>query len=79
MLHLVGWLMLALLGVVIAINALYMAMSPHAWFRLPKWVRMQGSATEERFGSGWGAIQVRIAGVVVLGILCWVLYDVLRR
>ena len=58
------------------INALFMASSPRAWFRLPRWLRAQGPLTEEKYTSGWGAIQVRIAGAALIGILAWAIRDV---
>jgi hypothetical protein len=77
--HIVGRLILALTAVAIGVNALFMLISPRAWFRLPDWIRAQGSLTEKKFGSGWGAIQVRITGALGLGVIVWVLYDSLLR
>jgi hypothetical protein len=81
MLHVLGLLTIVLLVLLIAVNALFMVVSPRAWFHLPNWIRAQGSLTEKKFGSGWGAIQVRITGALVLGVIFWVLYDslLLRR
>ena len=61
------------------VNALFMLASPKAWFRLPHWIRAQGTLTEEKYGSGWGAITVRLGGAVMLTVIGWVLYDSLTR
>jgi len=66
-------------GLVMAVNAAFMLASPHAWFRLPGWLRAQGSLIEDKYRSGWGAIQVRLTGAVVLAAIAWVLYDMLLR
>ena len=77
MLHILGWIMLVLVVVAIATNAAFMLISPRTWFRLPNWIRAQGSLTEKKFGSGWGAIEVRITGALGVGVILWVLYDAL--
>jgi hypothetical protein len=62
------------------INAAFMLASPRTWFRLPGWLRTQGSLTKDKYASGWGAIQIRLTGAVILAAIAWVLYDmVLRR
>jgi type VI protein secretion system component VasF len=58
-----------------AINAAYMAFSPRAWFRLPNWLRAQGSLTEQHYSSGWGAVWVRITGAVLLAVVLWFFYE----
>jgi hypothetical protein len=50
-----------------------MLVSPKAWLALPYWIR--GNGREEEYGSGWGAVQVRIIGALFLGGIGWVLYD----
>jgi hypothetical protein len=37
MLRLLGWVGIAVVVVVIAVNAAFMLISPRAWFRLPEW------------------------------------------
>jgi hypothetical protein len=59
----------------IAVNAFYMLLSPKAWFRLPDWILAKGTLTEKRFASGWGAMEVRLAGAAMLAVIAWVLYD----
>jgi hypothetical protein len=69
-----GWSLIVVLGAVLLVNALFMLASPRAWFRLPRWIGVQGSLTEEKYGSGWGGIQVRLTGGISLGFIAWVLY-----
>lgn len=58
---------------VVGINAVYMLVSPKAWFRLPTWIRKQGTLTREDSTHGWGAVNVRIAGAVILAGIVWIL------
>ena len=75
MFRVIGWVVVALVGVVMAINAIFMLISPSAWFRLPQWVRATGTMREEGYRSALAEIQVRVAGAVMLGVLIWVVYD----
>jgi len=59
------------------LNATFMLASPRAWFRLPGWLKLQGSLIEGKYASGWGAIQVRLTGAVILAVIAWALYDML--
>jgi hypothetical protein len=74
-----SWLTVAAVGVLLAVNGLFMVLSPRAWFQLPSWIPGRGSLTEKRYGSGLGAIQVRMVGAVSLGVIVWVLHDSLLR
>jgi hypothetical protein len=65
----------ALTFVLFAINTVCMLISPRAWFRLPGWLRAQGTLTPERYADGWGAIQVRITGALLLGLLIWGIFE----
>lgn len=74
------WIMGAVLGVGLLINAVFMLFSPRAWFRLPNWFPARSSSmTETKYGSGWGAVQVRLTGALMLALIVWVLYDMLLR
>jgi hypothetical protein len=66
----------AILLVYMCINALYMLIAPRAWFRLPSWFRAQGSLPTEHYSTGWGILQLRLAGAVILGGAVWVIYSV---
>ena len=74
-----GWSRVAVVGTVISINALFMLASPRTWFRLPQWLRAQGTLTEQNYASGWGGIAVRVTGAIMLTVIVWVLYDALIR
>jgi hypothetical protein len=78
MIHIVGWIVVAAVVVLMTINASFMLVSPRAWFRLPGWLRAQGTLTEERYTVGWGALQLRIAGALILASLGWVAYAMLH-
>jgi len=74
--QILGWAMGAVLGVGLLVNALFMLISPRAWFRLPDWFPTRSSSmTEEKYGSGWGAVQVRLTGALLLAVILYVLYD----
>lgn len=77
--QIIGWCCVILVVPVLTINAAFMLVSPHAWFHLPGWLRLQGSLTEGKFATGWGAIQVRLTGAGMLATIAWVLYDMLLR
>jgi hypothetical protein len=70
-----GRVIAAIFGLVMLINASFMLVSPRAWFRLPGWLRAQGTMTEEKYTKGWGALQVHIAGALMISVLVWVIYD----
>ena len=65
---------LVVLGAILLANAAFMLLSPRAWFRLPSWIRANGPLTEEKYASGWGAIQVRLAGATCLGFIGYAVY-----
>jgi hypothetical protein len=74
-----GWSMVVTVGAVMLVNALLMLASPRAWFRLPSWIRAQGTLTEQKYSTGWRGVTVRLAGGVMLAVIGWVLYDLLTR
>jgi hypothetical protein len=75
MMRIVGLCIGVIVGLIMMINAGFMLASPRCWFRLPGWLRSQGSLTEDKYGSGWGAIQIRLTGALILAAIAWVLYD----
>jgi hypothetical protein len=79
MAKILGWTIAASVGLVVVFNALYMLISPKAWFRLPGWLRTSGTLTETKFSAGWGGMQIRVAGALFLAIIGWVLYDSIMR
>ena len=56
-------------------NATLMLISPRTWFRLPRGVRLSGNLSKTKYGSGWGAIQIRVLGAGSLGGMIWLLHD----
>lgn len=42
-----------------------MLLSPRAWFRLPGWLAFRDTLTQKH-ATGWGALQIRIVGVVLI-------------
>jgi hypothetical protein len=74
-----GWSIVVVVGAMMLVNASFMLASPKTWFRLPSWVRAQGSLTEQKYATGWGGVQVRLTGAIVLAVIGWVLYDSLIR
>jgi hypothetical protein len=62
------------LGLLLVINGGFMLASPRAWFKLPAWIASWGSQTPQKYSSGWGAVQVRLAGAVFLGVVIWVIW-----
>jgi len=70
-----GWFVIPIFAAVWVFNGLVMLVSPRAWFRLPSWLGFQGSLTEAKYGSGWGAIQVRLLGAIFLAVPLGLLYN----
>lgn len=79
MLRVIGWCCVGLVAVIMSVNATYMLVSPRAWFRLPGWIGARGTMTEAKYGNGFGAVQVRLTGALLLGVLAWVIYDTLAK
>lgn len=65
----------ATLGVLLTgINGLTMLISPRRFFSLPRWLRAQGSLDPEHYSSGFGGLQLRILGAVLVAAVVWFLY-----
>jgi len=75
--HIAVWVEFCATVAVVLINASYMIISPEAWFKLPRWLGLQGVLTSDRYGSGWGGLQVRILGMMIIGTLAWIVYGLL--
>jgi len=74
-----GEFVVVLVGLMMVLNGVLMLASPRVWFRLPRWLGAHGSMTEDRYATGWGAIQVRITGALILATIAWVLCDMFLR
>lgn len=70
-------LLLLYVTVAIVINGLLMFVSPKAWFHLPRGLKASGSLPAGRYSSGWGAIEVRLAGAAVLGLIAYMFRRIL--
>lgn len=77
MVHIAVWVAFGITVTVMLVNAFYMVISPDAWFRLPRWLGLQGVLTRDRYGSTWGALQVRILGVIIISTSAWIAYALL--
>jgi hypothetical protein len=65
-----------LFAVWMAVIGGFMLISPRAWFQLPAWLAGRGTLTKKRYSTGWGAVQVRVLGGVILGTLLWVIFEI---
>ena len=74
-----GTIVACLVGACFLANGLLMAVSPRAWFRLPKWIGVHGSLRKEKYSSGPASIEVRLLGVIFVSVVSWVVYDALFR
>lgn len=75
----IGWVIVVLVVAIMVINASVMLLSPRTWFRLPGWLRAQGTLTENKYGAGWGAVQLRFGGALILLSIGWVAYELLIK
>jgi hypothetical protein len=75
--RILGLCIAVIVGLVMTINGAFMLASPRVWFRLPTWLKAQGSLIEDKYGSGWRSIQIRLTGALILSAIAWVLYDML--
>ena len=77
MLLILGRFIAIVVAAIMAINGAFMLVSPRAWYRLPSWLRAQGTLSEAEYGSGWGAVQLRIVGAAILAAIAWAVYSLL--
>jgi len=47
-----GLIVVAIMLLALLVNALFMLLSPSAWFRLPRWLGVHGTATKKEYGGG---------------------------
>jgi hypothetical protein len=59
----------------IAVNAVFMLVSPRAWFGLPSWIRAQGVLTQDKYAEGWRSVLIRILGAIILLLIGGVTFD----
>ena len=73
MLH-ATWFLVAVVVVIMAVNAIVMLVSPKTWARLPNWIRAQGFWFEAKCATGGGSIEARVTGTILLAIIFLLLY-----
>ena len=56
-------------------NGFVMLVSPVRWFSMKWWLKLQGTLTAERYSRGFGALQVRILGGIVIVSILWMAYE----
>ena len=69
----------AIVALPFVVNGMFMLVSPRAWYRLPHWFRASSGLSEQKYGRGWGAVQVRLVGATYLAVAVWVLYDIISK
>ena len=74
----IGWLGVALVGLVFTFNGIVMFVSPKTWFRLPSWLAGHGAMTERKYGNRYGYLQVRALGAAFIAVVAYVLISLLR-
>ncbi len=70
----IGIVCFIFVAVAVVSNGVLMLVSPRLWFRVPGWARLSGSLSESKYGSGWGAVQIRLLGACFLAIMIWFLH-----
>lgn len=62
-------------GLLSALNGAVMLISPRKWFDMPGWLAFRGNLTRQRYGFGWGTLQVRVLGALLLGFVACVVWQ----
>ena len=76
----VGWVCIVSLLVLLVINASFMLVNPRAWLDLPVWLTQRATKfTHERYGQGYGAVQLRLCGAAILGLIVYCLWGSLSH
>ena len=63
--------------VVVGTNAAFMLIWPRAWFRLPNWIRFNGTLSEQKYATGWPSLELRLGGAIVLFAIVWVVLHII--
>ena len=74
MLKVVGWVGLITLVTILFVNGFFMMVSPGVWFKLPDWLRAQGTITK-KYERGWRSVELRITGALIVAAIVYVLWD----
>jgi hypothetical protein len=70
-----SWIGAGLMVAVGLVNAVVMVVSPQRWFRMPSWLALRGTLTEQRYSSGWGSLCVRFLGAGIIAVFAYVALD----
>ena len=73
------FLMGTVFALVLALNALVLLFAPDRLGTLPRWLRGPGVLVQRQYAARNSTGEVRVAGLLVLGMLSWVVYDMLHR
>jgi len=76
--HFFGWVIAVSLAFMFLLNGAVMLISPSRWFRLPSWLAGHGTMTERKYDSRSGRLQVRMLGAIFIGVVAYVVIDILR-
>jgi hypothetical protein len=74
--QILGGLFGIVLAALLVVNGTFMLISPPAWFKLPEWLAANGNLNPEKYSRGWGALQVRIAGLAFISVVVWVVFNI---
>ena len=64
-------------ALMMTINAVFMLLSPRAWFQLPTWMRASGVLNREKYSEGGLSLLVRLLGAIILFLVAGVVFDVI--
>lgn len=70
-----GWIAVIFIVLIAVFNATIMLISPRAWFNLPSWLGFQGTLSRNKYDHGFGALEIRIGGALMLAVFFWTVYD----
>ena len=76
--HFFVWVIVLFLASMFLFNGAVMLISPRTWFRLPSWLAGHGTMTERKYDSRSGRLQVRMLGAIFIGVVAYVVIDILR-
>ena len=66
-------------ALILALNALLLLLAPSHLGTLPRWLRGPGMFVQRQYATRTSTGEVRLTGLLVLGLLSWVVYDMLHR
>ena len=73
-----AWVVFAIIGGVVLINALCMLVSPRAWYSLPGWLRLRGPNARELQEDRWSPLLLRVLGAVMVAAVGCVAFGLMQ-